>query len=127
MTMSSSPDPSTFLPLKVDDFNILLTLADGDRHGYAVLKELEAAAGGRKRIAPSPLYRRIKRLLERGLVTEADERPAPELDDERRRYFRLTPLGRAVLAAEAARLVELAGTERVRRLALETATGRHRG
>ncbi len=125
--MSSSPDPSAFLPLKVDDFNILLTLADGDRHGYAVLKELEAASGGRTRIAPSPFYRRIKRLREGGLVTEADERPAPELDDERRRYFRLTPLGRAVLAAEAGRLVELAGTERVRRLALETAAGRHRG
>ena len=125
--MSSSPNPSAFLPLKADDFNILLSLADGDRHGYAMLKEIEAAKGGRARIAPSPFYRRIRRLLERSLVTEADERPAPELDDERRRYFRLTPLGRAVLAAEAARLVELAGGERVRRLALETTAGGHSG
>ena len=125
--MSSSPDPSAFLPLKADDFDILLSLADGDRHGYAMLKEIEAAPGGRARIAPSPFYRRIRRLLERSLVTEADERPAPELDDERRRYFRLTPLGRAVLSAEAARLVELAGAERVRQLALETTAGGHRG
>ena len=125
--MGSSPDPSAFLPLKADDFNILLSLADGDRHGYAMLKEIEAATGGRSRIAPSPFYRRIKRLLEGSLVVEADERPAPELDDERRRYFRLTPLGRTVLAAEAARLVELAGTERVRRLAMETTSGGHRG
>lgn len=125
--MGSSPDPSAFLPLKADDFNILLSLADGDRHGYAILKEIEAATGGRTRIAPSPFYRRIKRLLEGKLVAEAYERPAPELDDERRRYFRLTPLGRTVLVAEAARLVELAGTERVRQLALETTGGGRRG
>ena len=125
--MGSAPDPSAFLPLKADDFNILLSLADGDRHGYAMLKEIGAATGGRTRIAPSPFYRRIKRLLERSLVTEANERPVPELDDERRTYFRLTRLGRAVLAADAARLVVLAGTERVRHLALEATSGGHRG
>ena len=125
--MDSSQDPSAFPPLKADDFNILLSLADGDRHGYAMLKQIEAATGGRIRIAPSPFYRRIKRLLERKLVAEADERPAPELDDERRRYFRLTPEGRTVLAAEAARLVHVAGTERVRQLALEATAGGHRG
>ncbi len=125
--MSSSPDPSAFLPLKTDDFSILLSLSDGDRHGYAILKEIEAATRGRTRIAPSPFYRRIRRLLEQSLVTEADQRPAPELDDERRRYFRLTPLGRSVLAGEAARLVDLAGTERVRQLALETTGGGGRG
>ncbi len=125
--MSSSPDPSAFLPLKADDFDILLSLADGDRHGYAMLKEIEAAMGDRIRVAPSPFYRRIRRLLEQSLLTEADERPAPELDDERRRYFTLTLLGRAVLAAEATRLVELAGTERVRQLALKTTSGGHRG
>ncbi len=125
--MGSSPDPSAFLPLKADDFNILLSLADGDRHGYAMLKQIESATGGRTPVAPSPFYRRIKRLLEQSLIAEADERPAPELDDERRRYFRLTLLGRSVLAAEASRLVELAGTERVRQLAMETPGGGHRG
>jgi DNA-binding PadR family transcriptional regulator len=121
--MGSSRDPSAFLPLKAADFNILLSLADGDRHGYAMLKAIESSWRGRTRIAPSPFYRRIRRLLGHTLVAEADQRPAPELDDERRRYFTLTPLGRSVLAAEAARLVHLAGTERVRRLALEATTG----
>lgn len=125
--MRSSSDPSPFVPLKADDFNILLSLADEDSHGYAMLKAIEAATGGRVQIAPSPFYRRIKRLLEWSLVAQADERPAPELDDERRRYFTLTPLGRTVLAAEAARLVELAGSERVRRLALEATGGGRRG
>lgn len=105
------------LPLKADTLQILLALEGGERHGYAILKEIERATEGALRLAPSPFYRKLKRLEETGLVDEADERPAPELDDERRRYYRLTDLGRAVLSAEAMRLVELAGEERIQRLA----------
>ena len=110
-------DPSSVLPLKPDVFQILLALEAAERHGYAILKEVERATGGALRLAPSPFYRKLKRLEERGLVAEADERPAPELDDERRRYYRLTDLGRRVVSAEARRLVELAASEHVARLA----------
>ena len=109
------------LPLKADEFHILLALEDGERHGYAILKEIERATDGRVGLAPSPFYRKLKRLEEKGILEEADERPAPDLDDERRRYYRLTPLGLAVLRGEAARLVALARQERVSRLAGEGA------
>lgn len=105
------------LPLKPDTFQILLALDQTELHGYAILKEIERATDGAMRLLASPFYRKLKRLHERGLVTETDERPAADLDDERRRYYRLTPLGEAVLRAEAARLVGLAGDERVMRLA----------
>jgi DNA-binding PadR family transcriptional regulator len=105
------------LPLKADTLQILLALEGGERHGYAILKEIERATEGALRLAPSPFYRKLKRLEESGLVDETSERPAPELDDERRRYYRLTELGREVLSAEAMRLVELAGEERIQRLA----------
>ena len=104
-------------PLKPEDFQILLALEGGERHGYAILKEIERATEGRMRLAPSPFYRKLKRMEGRGWVRETDERPAPELDDERRRYYELTPLGRDVLTAEARRVVELAGSRTVLRLA----------
>lgn len=116
--MPSSPrDPDVLLPLGADTFQILLALEGAERHGYAILKEIERASGGAVSPAPSPFYRKLKRLEEQGLVSEADERPAPELDDERRRYYRLTDLGREALSAEARRLVALAGEDRVLRLA----------
>lgn len=115
--MASEAVSQRFVPLKGDVFQILLALEDTERHGYAILKEIERATGGDLRLAPSPFYRKLKRLEEEGLVEEADERPAPELDDERRRYYRLTPLGREVVAAEAYRLVELAGRDRIIQLA----------
>ncbi|HEX9885258.1 MAG TPA: PadR family transcriptional regulator [Longimicrobiales bacterium] len=110
-------DAADHLPLKPDVFQILLALEGGDMHGYAMLKEIEGATHGRMRLAPSPFYRKLKRLEEDGLVDEADERPASEVDDERRRYYRLSELGREVLSAEAMRLVELAGRARIMRLA----------
>lgn len=110
-------DVSSYLPLKPEDFQILLALGDADRHGYAILRRMEEATGGGVAMAPSPFYRKLKRLSDQGLLTESDERPAPELDDERRRYYTLTRLGRGVLQAEALRLVELAGGADVRALA----------
>lgn len=107
----------SYLPLKADTFQILLALAEGERHGYAILKEIERSTEGALRLAPSPFYRKLKRLEDEGLVGEAEERPAPELDDERRRYYGLTDLGHEVLASEARRLVGLAGEERILRLA----------
>src|SRR5262245_38220966 len=91
----------SLLPLPTATFHILLALADGDRHGYGIIQEVEARTGGELRLAAGTLYRSIQRLLEQGLLVEAQERPAPELDDERRRYYRLTALGTAVARAEA--------------------------
>lgn len=110
------------LPLKPDVLQILLALEDADRHGYAILKEIERATQGTVTLAPSPFYRKLKRLTDQGLVVESDERPAPELDDERRRYYALTRLGRRVLRAEARRLVALVGSERFLRL-VDAASG----
>lgn len=103
---------NSFLPLNPDTFEILLALSDGDLHGYAMLKLLEERG---IRVAASLLYRKIKRLMEDDLVAEVRTRSAQ--DDPRRRYYRLTPLGRAVVQAEAARIVELARNRDVRRLA----------
>ena len=99
-----SPDPTSHLPLRPTDYQILFVLFRGECHGYAVVKAIEDRTGGRVRLEPSNLYRRIRRLMGDGLVEESDERPAPELDDERRRYYGLTTLGRKVLAAEANRM-----------------------
>ncbi len=105
-----------FLPMKADEFHILLALEQTDLHGYALLQEVQRASGHRIAMAPSPFYRKLKRLDEQGLLRETESRPAPELDDERRRYYGLSELGREVLAAEARRLIALAGEERVIRV-----------
>jgi DNA-binding PadR family transcriptional regulator len=101
------PAPETFLPLHRDTFHILVSLADRDRHGYSVMKDVLERTDGALRFSPSSLYASIRRLLENGLIEELDERPDPENDDERRRYYRLTRLGRAVATAEARRLERL--------------------
>jgi DNA-binding PadR family transcriptional regulator len=101
------PEPEDFLPLPGDTFDVLVSLADGDRHGYAILQEIGERTGGSIRLSPSTLYAVIKRLLESGLIEELSERPDPAHDDERRRYYRLTSLGRRVARAEAARLTRL--------------------
>lgn len=101
------PNPSGYLPLKPVDYQILFVLLGRDLHGYAIVKAIEDRTAGRVSLEPSNLYRRIRRLMSDGLVEESDERPAPELDDERRRYYGLTKLGRAVLAAEAERMRKL--------------------
>jgi DNA-binding PadR family transcriptional regulator len=94
--------PSTPLPAAV--FQILVALADQDRHGYAIMQDVAARTGGRMKLSPGTLYGSIKRMLDEGLIDELDERPNPDHDDERRRYYRLTPFGRDVAQAEADRL-----------------------
>jgi DNA-binding PadR family transcriptional regulator len=107
------------LPLPLATFHILLALADDDRHGYAILQEVERRTGGELRLSAGTLYRSIQRMLEDGLIVERRERPAPELDDERRRYYGLTALGSAVARAEAARLQSLIRMARAKGLAPE--------
>lgn len=99
--------PDAFLPLSRDAFDVLVSLADGDRHGYAILQDVAERSGGRVRLSPSTLYAVVRRLLESGLIEESAERPDPEHDDERRRYYTLTALGRQVARAEARRLEQL--------------------
>jgi DNA-binding PadR family transcriptional regulator len=95
------------LPLPPATFHILLALADEDRHGYGIIQDVEARTGGELRLSAGTLYRSIQRMLEQGLLLETRERPAPEEDDERRRYYRITPFGKAVARAEARRLTQL--------------------
>jgi DNA-binding PadR family transcriptional regulator len=95
------------LPLPLATLHILLSLADEDRHGYAILQEIARRTGGELKLGAGTLYRSIQRMLEDGLLAEVHERPAPELDDERRRYYRITAFGTAVARAEARRLSEL--------------------
>lgn len=109
--------PDAFLPLKPAMFHILLALSEGELHGYGIMKAVEERTEGRIRIDPSPLYRRLKRLLEQGIVKEADRRRDSDSHDERRRYYGLTELGRRVVAAEAARVVELSRSRTVQALA----------
>jgi DNA-binding PadR family transcriptional regulator len=104
---TSRPDPQSLLPLPLATFHILLSLADEDRHGYAIILEVAARTGGEVRLGAGTLYRSIQRMLEDGLLTEVRERPAPDRDDERRRYYRLTPFGADVARAETRRLAEL--------------------
>jgi DNA-binding PadR family transcriptional regulator len=109
MTLS---DPQEFLPLKTQWFHILLSLAGGEQHGYGIMQDVLDRTTGKVRLWPATLYGSIKRLIEAELIEESDERPAPELDDARRRYYRLTDLGRRVLDAECERLQELVRTIR---------------
>jgi len=103
-----------FLPLKTHWFHIMLSLASGEQHGYGIMQEVLNRTTGKVRLWPATLYGSLKRLIEAGLIEESDERPAPELDDARRRYYRLTNLGRRVLDAECDRLQELVRTIRVK-------------
>lgn len=109
------------LPLPLASFHILLALADEDRHGYAMLQEVERRTGGELRLSAGTLYRSIQRMLEDGLIVELRERPSPEQDDERRRYYRITVFGSAVARAEAARLQALLRMARAKGLAPERA------
>ena len=100
-----SPEP--LLPLPPATFHILMAVADDDRHGYAIIQEIAARTDGAIRMSAGTLYRSIQRMIDQDLIVEVHERPAPELDDERRRYYRITRFGRAVARAEAQRLREL--------------------
>jgi DNA-binding PadR family transcriptional regulator len=99
-----TPPPESFLPLKPVEFLILMTVADGERHGYGIMLDIAERTGGTVRLEAGGLYRSIRRLLADSLLTEAATRPAAHDDDERRRYYALTALGRRVVAAEARRL-----------------------
>jgi DNA-binding PadR family transcriptional regulator len=108
--------PETFLPLGPVAFEILLALAEGEQHGYSIMREVERRSLGTIKVHPGSLYRALARLLESGLIEELDGRPDPEHDDERRRYYALTSRGLAVGRAEAARLEQQVDAARARRL-----------
>lgn len=101
------PDPENYLPLTPAVFHILLALSDGEKHGYAIMRVVEETTQGRMVLGPGTLYGAVKRLLKAGLIAESDYRPDPVIDDSRRRYYRLTELGRVVLTAESERLSDL--------------------
>jgi DNA-binding PadR family transcriptional regulator len=103
-------------PLTPPVFQVLLSLADGDKHGYAILKDVEEHSGGEVRLNTGTLYAIIKRLLAEGLIVEPRNRPRAEDDDQRRRYYRLTPKGREVAAAEVERMERLVARARDRKL-----------
>jgi DNA-binding PadR family transcriptional regulator len=109
-------DPGSLLPLTPAVLHILLTLADGERHGYGIMREVEDRTGGEMRLGPGTLYGSIKRMLADGLIEESDERPDPEMDDQRRRYYRITDFGRRVAGAEAERLQSLVSMAREKKL-----------
>jgi len=100
-------DPDALLPLPPATFHILLAVAAEARHGYAIIQDVAQRTNGELRLSAGTLYRSIQRMLEQGLIGETEERPAPELDDERRRYYRITPYGSAVARAESRRLSQL--------------------
>src|SRR5262245_16182507 len=117
--MQDDETPDALLPLPPVTLHILVALADDDRHGYAIIQDIAARTGGELKLSAGTLYRSIQRMLEQGLLVETDERPAPEFDDERRRYYRITPFGTAVAKSEARRLAQMLKMARARGLAPE--------
>ena len=111
----------SLLPLPPATFHILLALVDQERHGYAIIQDVEERTGGELRLSAGTLYRSVARMVEQGLIAEVTRRPAAHLDDERRRYYRITPFGTATARAEMARLAELLRLARARGLTPETA------
>lgn len=117
---SQKTDPESLLPLRPSVFHILLALSDGDLHGYGIMQEVAEHTAGQIRLGPGTLYGTIKRLLSDRLIIEADERPDPELDDERRRYYRLTDFGHRVLKAEVRRISNMVAVAQRKRLIPKT-------
>ena len=95
---------AALLPLKPQDFHILFVLLDGERHGYGMVKEIDHQTNGQVRLEAGNLYRSVRRLIKQGLIAESGRRPAPESDDERRRYYSVTDFGRQVVTAETDRM-----------------------
>jgi DNA-binding PadR family transcriptional regulator len=114
--MPGNPDPRRYLPLTEAVFHVLLALAAGERHGYGIIQDVMAATAGAVTLRTGTLYTILKRLLEEGLILESGRRPGADEDDERRRYYALTPLGRGVVQAEAQRLEQMVKLARSRRL-----------
>ena len=100
-------NPDALLPLKSHWFHILVSLVEGEQHGYGIMQDVLERSGGKVRLWPATLYGSLKRLIEEGLIVESGERPAPEFDDARRRYYKLTALGQRVLDLESQRLKDL--------------------
>jgi DNA-binding PadR family transcriptional regulator len=113
---TKTKEPEEFLPLTPAVFHVLLALADGERHGYAIMQEVADHTDGQIKMGPGTLYGTVKRLLEAKLIEESDERPDPQLDDERRRYYRLSGLGERVARAEAQRYAAMAAVARGKKL-----------
>jgi DNA-binding PadR family transcriptional regulator len=103
----NAQEVDALLPLPPMTFHILLALSDGDRHGYAIIQDVSARTDGAVKISAGTLYRSVQRMQEQGLIEESRRRPAPDADDERRRYYALTEFGTAVARAEARRLTQL--------------------
>lgn len=114
--MPPYPSPEAFIPLTPAVFHILLALSGGERHGYAIMQEVEQLSEGRVAMGPGTLYGSIKRMLAAGLIVETGERPDPQLDDQRRRYYQLTSLGSGVLGAESRRLERLVRAAKAQRI-----------
>ena len=104
MASRESLDVDRYLPLKPVAFQVLLSLSESERHGYGITQDIAARTSAKMRLEPGNLYRSLKAMLDDRLIEESEKRPAPDLDDERRRYYRITPLGRKVARAEMARL-----------------------
>jgi DNA-binding PadR family transcriptional regulator len=114
--MPERRDIDSLLPLRPVVFQVLLSLADDERHGYAIVRDIAERSSARMQLEPGNLYRTLKFMLDEGLIEESDRRPAPGLDDERRRYYRITRFGLNVARAEASRLAELLREARARDL-----------
>ena len=114
--MSKPPTPEVLLPLTPPVFHILLALAEEERHGYGIMQDVARQTNDALQLGPGTLYGCLKRMLAGGMVEESDVRPDPALDDERRRYYRMTPLGQRVVRAEAQRLAGAVSAARARRL-----------
>jgi len=123
--MASPPfqpaDVDAQLPLPPATFHILMAVTDEDRHGYGIIQDVMTRTDGELRLSAGTLYRSIQRMLEQGLIVEARKRPAPAFDDERRRYYSITPFGTAVARAEMRRLTQLVRLARARGLTPESA------
>jgi DNA-binding PadR family transcriptional regulator len=110
-------EAESLLPLPPATFHILVALADEDRHGYAVIKDVAARTGGTLKLSAGTLYRSVDRMVQQGLIREISLRPAKDMDDQRRRYYRITPFGRDVAMAEARRLAQMLDLARAKGLA----------
>jgi len=122
--MPKSKTPEELLPLTPPVFHILVALSGGERHGYAIMRQVAADTDGSLQLGPGTLYGCLKRMLSADLIEESDERPDPALDDERRRYYRITDLGVRTVRAEAQRLATAVAAARAKRLLPKVVGGR---
>jgi len=118
--MSKKRETESYLPLTSAEFHFLLALADGDKHAYAIMKDVARLTDGAVRLSAGTLYGLVRRFVSEGMIAEKSERPIAALDDERRRYYRLTEFGREVAMAEAARLESLLALAKAKRLVTRT-------